>query len=564
MASSELLLNSEECLIEKFRNWISEKSLSSFEVINGHEILNCFLRERFNGSKIMSLSEYRRISSENRALIKVIKDWTTAFTIDNQEYRGLFKNFLISTFFPFKSPSRKTLKNAIIAFQKDVIQKTYIVDQLSTPAEALGEIFDEVRLELSEKAERISTRTTPTPNNSHTILPETITQLNLDDSKKANLSAELLQKHSLLNSDTILKKKKSKAISKTSENKSFAGAAPKQYNENFIANFDSKLEKGIKNDSELEKDGEEFRFQKEKSQQKKEGEKKSKLTRIQERDLRNENAIKNKLNRPELIKTKDIEKSKSRLERIEDKNKGRELIRLRKSQNTDSEKKSSEIKTNLKNNLKEVAQNEEQTNPYYLGGDTNEGTNSSLDQTLEGKLPIKSSNKRHETKIPDEEILRAFDQINEEKKRKIDILLSKIELSSEELKKEIARLNIQAQRKRYKIKRKKNDVTFKILNRLRTRMLLVLKGQKKAGTSLNLLGCSPEELKSHLEAKFKEGMTWDNYGINGWHIDHIKPCALFDLSLPEEQKQCFHFTNLQPLWWDENLKKSDNYSEDTQ
>jgi len=83
------------------------------------------------------------------------------------------------------------------------------------------------------------------------------------------------------------------------------------------------------------------------------------------------------------------------------------------------------------------------------------------------------------------------------------------------------------QRRRYKKKRFKNDIEFRILHRLRTRMLLVLKGQKKLKSSMNLLGCSPEYLKEHLESKFKPGMSWGNYGIKGWHIDHIKPCASF-------------------------------------
>jgi hypothetical protein len=50
-------------------------------------------------------------------------------------------------------------------------------------------------------------------------------------------------------------------------------------------------------------------------------------------------------------------------------------------------------------------------------------------------------------------------------------------------------------------------------------------------------------------------MSWDNYGFRGWHIDHKKPCALFDLSLPEQQRECFHFSNLQPLWAADNLAK---------
>jgi desulfoferrodoxin (superoxide reductase-like protein) len=60
-----------------------------------------------------------------------------------------------------------------------------------------------------------------------------------------------------------------------------------------------------------------------------------------------------------------------------------------------------------------------------------------------------------------------------------------------------------------------------------------------------------------LEKQFKLGMNWDNYGRSGWHIDHIKPCASFDLTKKEEQLKCFHYTNLQPLWARENLIKSD-------
>ena len=50
-------------------------------------------------------------------------------------------------------------------------------------------------------------------------------------------------------------------------------------------------------------------------------------------------------------------------------------------------------------------------------------------------------------------------------------------------------------------------------------------------------------------------MSWDNYGLHGWHVDHIKPCASFDLSKPIEQRKCFNFNNLQPLWAIDNLRK---------
>ena len=63
------------------------------------------------------------------------------------------------------------------------------------------------------------------------------------------------------------------------------------------------------------------------------------------------------------------------------------------------------------------------------------------------------------------------------------------------------------------------------------------------------------DLKLHLENQFVDGMNWNNYGKNGWHIDHIKPCASFDLTDPKQQKICFHYTNLQPLWAIDNLIK---------
>ena len=78
--------------------------------------------------------------------------------------------------------------------------------------------------------------------------------------------------------------------------------------------------------------------------------------------------------------------------------------------------------------------------------------------------------------------------------------------------------------------------------------------------TMEYIGCSIEDLRTHLENKFSEGMTWENQGE--WHIDHIRPCASFDLDIEEERLACFHFTNLQPLWGPDNLSKSDKYDED--
>ena len=77
----------------------------------------------------------------------------------------------------------------------------------------------------------------------------------------------------------------------------------------------------------------------------------------------------------------------------------------------------------------------------------------------------------------------------------------------------------------------------------------------KRGSPVRDLGCSIPVLKKYLESKFKEGMSWENWGTKGWHIDHIKPLAKFNLSDRKQFLQACHYTNLQPLWWYENLAK---------
>jgi len=104
---------------------------------------------------------------------------------------------------------------------------------------------------------------------------------------------------------------------------------------------------------------------------------------------------------------------------------------------------------------------------------------------------------------------------------------------------------------------------FKVKGNLRTRLCQAIRLGKgmKNGKTMDLLGCTWEEAKKHLEDQFTEGMTWDNYGRDGWHVDHIKPCSKFNLMLDSEQKQCFHYTNLQPLWALDNLSKGDKYED---
>ena len=102
-----------------------------------------------------------------------------------------------------------------------------------------------------------------------------------------------------------------------------------------------------------------------------------------------------------------------------------------------------------------------------------------------------------------------------------------------------------------------NDINYYLTGKLRGRFKSALKarGVYKTSTALSLLGCSLDFFRVYIESKFTEGMTWENKGKFGWHIDHIKPLCSFNLLDIEQQKLAFHYTNLQPLWWRENLTK---------
>ena len=117
--------------------------------------------------------------------------------------------------------------------------------------------------------------------------------------------------------------------------------------------------------------------------------------------------------------------------------------------------------------------------------------------------------------------------------------------------------------KRYRIERCKTDPGYKLGFDVRCRIRQALKsiGQGKTKRTVRYLHCTLQELKEYLEVKFKPGMTWNNHGK--WHIDHRRPCASFDLTKEEDIKMCFHYTNLQPLWGAENLRKGAKFDPET-
>ena len=111
----------------------------------------------------------------------------------------------------------------------------------------------------------------------------------------------------------------------------------------------------------------------------------------------------------------------------------------------------------------------------------------------------------------------------------------------------------------YQKRRRIHDETFNLMCRVVMRIgnALWRQGAVRADSVPAMVGCSWGELKIYIEGKFKDGMSWTNRNL--WQIDHIKPIALFDLTDPDQQRQCFHHSNLQPLWRTENQKKHTKY-----
>ena len=112
----------------------------------------------------------------------------------------------------------------------------------------------------------------------------------------------------------------------------------------------------------------------------------------------------------------------------------------------------------------------------------------------------------------------------------------------------------------YRKQKRANDPFYKIKMNISSRISDIIRGKTSRIRTMELLGCSREEFINYIELKFIDGMNWENYGKKGWQVDHIKPVSLFNLLDEKELRLCFHYTNLQPLWWYDNLKKFNNYN----
>ncbi len=111
-------------------------------------------------------------------------------------------------------------------------------------------------------------------------------------------------------------------------------------------------------------------------------------------------------------------------------------------------------------------------------------------------------------------------------------------------------------------KKKRASINYRLRKNMSNRIKVAFKRYKSLkkdyGTMTKYIGCTMEEFVAYFESKFEEGMTWENYGE--WHIDHIKPLAMFDLEDQEQVTEAFNYANMQPLWAEDNLKKHSNYN----
>ena len=125
-------------------------------------------------------------------------------------------------------------------------------------------------------------------------------------------------------------------------------------------------------------------------------------------------------------------------------------------------------------------------------------------------------------------------------------------LKNKEYRKEYRLKNIQHERD-YTRNKYRTNINFKLITNCRNRIRMALKGNFKSASTRELIGCTIDELRSHLESLFEPWMTWENHGL--WDIEHIKACAKFDFTDPAQQRECMNWSNLQPMEHVANMKK---------
>ena len=174
----------------------------------------------------------------------------------------------------------------------------------------------------------------------------------------------------------------------------------------------------------------------------------------------------------------------------------------------------------------------------------------------ENKEKNKECNKKYYLKNIDERKMYS-EQYRQEHKSQIAV--------RQKIYNDVNKVKLNEYQKQYSKERRITDVNFKLKTTFRNRIRTAIKAQygNKAHKSIELLGCTIDVAKKHIETQWTEGMSWENHGRGKgkWQIDHIIPCDAFDLTNPTQQKECFNYSNLQPLWQIDNIKKSNKIVE---
>jgi hypothetical protein len=163
-------------------------------------------------------------------------------------------------------------------------------------------------------------------------------------------------------------------------------------------------------------------------------------------------------------------------------------------------------------------------------------------------------NKDRIMKVHDEYHIKNVKNIKERKKKHYKNNKTKYILH-QQIYRENNREKVNENKRRYQSQRRESDYLYKLTENMRCRVrdFMKIKNMTKRNKTFEIVGCTPKELSLYIEIQFTNGMSWENYGKFGWHIDHIIP--LDSAKTEEELYKLCHYKNLQPLWWNENLSK---------
>ena len=161
-------------------------------------------------------------------------------------------------------------------------------------------------------------------------------------------------------------------------------------------------------------------------------------------------------------------------------------------------------------------------------------------------------NKEHIKEVKKEWYLKNKEHIKERSKK---WYLKNIEHIKEQKKEYLSRPEKKELRRNRINNKYKTDINFRLTELCRRRLRHALKGNSKTASTMELIGCTPDELRQHIESKFEPWMNWENQGLGGWDVEHIKACFHFNMEDPQQQRACFNWSNLQPMEHIANIKK---------